>query len=50
MSPYYKHRTHLFYGPAMRNWLVYAITAFAVGLSLSYCTIQTLVVAARVVG
>lgn len=49
MSPYYKHRAN-FYGPAVRNWLVYAITAFAVGLSLSYCTIQALVTAAKVVG
>ncbi len=48
MSVFYKHRSH-FYSAAARNWLVYVITAFAVGLSLSYCTIQALMMAAQIV-
>jgi hypothetical protein len=34
----------------MWTWLVYAIGAFAVGLGLSYCTIQVLETAAKVAG
>ena len=49
MSPLYKHGANA-NGAALRSWLIYVITAFAVGLSLSYCTIQALVTAAKVVG
>ncbi len=32
------------------SWLVYALIAFAVGLSLSYCAIQVIETAAKVAG
>jgi hypothetical protein len=49
MIAYYKYRPSPI-GATVWNWLVYVLGAFAVGISLSYCTIQALATAAKVVG
>ena len=48
MGPYYKHRASSNVAAALWSWLVYTLSAFAIGLGLSYCTIQVLETAAKV--
>jgi hypothetical protein len=49
MGPYYKHRVRS--KPAsLLGWLAYGVAAFAVGVGLSYCTIQVLETVAKIAG